>query len=316
MVSKIIEIFRPEALDHYYKNLANDGDVLRLSPGWIRWAYPLVLVFVVLGFILMCVLNIHQYAEGPAIIRASDRTDLTATVAGIVKFVDVQTGQTVAAGDTLIRLEAAQQRAELQQLDREYERQMTQHLRNPTADSTRQTVSSLHLRREAARRQLAAYTILAPHAGVIRDVRTRPGQQLQPGQVAATLLAESPKLSLVALLPGHFRPQLSDSLVARFMPSGYSHTYQSIEILSISEEVIGPNEARRYLGAAVADAMVINGPVVVLEARLPELDFRDGNRLLSFHDGMQGTLEVRLASRPIILSLLPALKQINEAQHD
>jgi membrane fusion protein (multidrug efflux system) len=118
------------------------------------------------------------------------------------------------------------------------------------------------------------------------------------------------------MLPGHFRPELSDSLAARFMPAGYRHSYQELEIRSINDEVVGPAEARRYVGSEVADAVDLAGPVVLVEAHLPAAGFRDGARTLAYHDGMQGTLEVKLESKPIILSLLPALKNIREASHE
>lgn len=316
MSKKFMELFRPQALDAYRTAHGDDGDVLRLSPRWIRWTFPTVIAIALTGFVLLCVLRTHQYASGPAVVRAADRTDLTSLVSGVVEAVTVRPGQAVAAGDTLIRLEARLPRAEFARLEREYEQHMTDHLRDPANGTARQTVASLRAQLDVARRDLASYFIRAPHAGVVQDVRTRPGHQLVPGQVAATLIAESPELFLIAMLPGHFRPELSDSLSSRFMPAGYRHSHQELEIRSINDEIVGPAEARRYVGSEVADAVDLTGPVVVVETHLPPDGFRDGTRTLAYHDGMQGTLEVKLESKPIILALMPALKNIREASHE
>ena len=100
------------------------------------------------------------------------------------------------------------------------------------------------------------------------------------------------------------------------MPAGYRHSHQELEIRSVNDEVVGPAEARRYVGAEVADAVDLSGPVVIVEAHLPDTGFQDGARSLAYHDGMQGILEVKLESKPIILSLMPALRNIREASHE
>ncbi len=316
MSKKFTEIFRPEALYAYRTAFGDDGDVLRLSPRWIRWTLPVVIVIALTGFALICVLRTNRYASGPAVVRAVDRTDITSVMSGVVESVAIRSGQAVAAGDTLIRLEARLKQANYSRVEREYEQYMTDHLRDPANAAARQAVASLHAQLETARHELESAIIRAPHAGVVQDVRTRPGHQLVPGQVAATLIAESPDLFLIAMLPGHFRPELSDTLSSRFMPAGYRHSHQELEIRSVNDEIVGPAEARRYVGAEVADAVDLSGPVVIVEAHLPDTGFQDGARSLAYHDGMQGILEVKLESKPIILSLMPALRNIREASHE
>jgi hypothetical protein len=67
--------------------------------------------------------------------------------------------------------------------------------------------------------------------------------------------------------------------------------------------VIGPEEARRSLGAQIGDALPITGPVVLVRAQLSTLTFEARGREYEFHDGMVGKAEVKV-DHESLLSLL------------
>ena len=77
------DLFREEALAHH-TNFHGEGDVLRVSPAWTRWSYWLLCIVCAAGFLYACLGKIHQYAAGPAVVRADNRTELTAKTAGVV----------------------------------------------------------------------------------------------------------------------------------------------------------------------------------------------------------------------------------------
>ncbi len=131
-----------------------------------------------------------------------------------------------------------------------------------------------------------------------------------------TLLEEDRDLTVWAVLPGHFRPQLWVGMPARLEITGYPHAYQSLRISTIADEVIGPDEARRFLGPAIADAVPISGPSVLVTARLEQPDFGSGGHRYAYFDGMHVAFEARVESEPIILKLVPGLKMFLEGEDD
>jgi multidrug efflux pump subunit AcrA (membrane-fusion protein) len=310
-----LDIFRKEALEHHQARPGDKGDALRLSPFWIRWTYALVIGCSLAGLLFLCLGRMNEYASGPAVICATGRTDLTAPISATVDAVHVRPGQRVRQGDLLLEFESSQEQTELDRVRREFELQLVNFLRDPLDNSARQAVASLRVQRDFARQRLDARSLRAPRDGIVADVRTRPGQALLLGQTAMTLLSEDQHLKVVGVLPGHFRPQLRKGMSIRLELAGYAYAYQNLVIEAVADEVIGPNEARRYLGSEIADAVMIPGAVILVEAVLPRDTFTSGGQAYAYHDGMHATMEVRVRSEPIILSLLPGLKSVIE-DHD
>ena len=117
---------------------------------------------------------------------------------------------------------------------------------------------------------------------------------------------------MIALLPGEYRPQLKPGMELRMELQGYRYAYQHLTVADVGSEVVGPAEARRYLGDEIADAATLGGPVVLVTARLPSLTFEAEGRTRRYHDGMWGKAEVRVRSEPILVALIPALKALFE----
>ncbi len=316
MEPKFDGIFRREALDHHRSSSDPRGDVLRLSPGWIRWTYPLVLAVLLIAGLYAAVGRIHVYARGPAVVRAVGRVDVTSPVAAVVEGIGVVPGERVRAGQVLVRLESAEKRADLDRVTRDFEDQLANYLRDPLDEASRRNVASLRAEKEYAQRMVETRQLRAVVDGVVEDVRVRAGQPLGAGQIAATLRVGGPTLQLVAVLPGQYRPQLRAGLPAWLELQGYSNAHHDVTLRSIGSEVVGPAEARRFLGADVADAIALPGPGVVVEGRLPREFFRDEGTTYSFHDGMQGRLEVRVKSEPILFAIVPGLRYFTEQRRD
>jgi multidrug resistance efflux pump len=162
---------------------------------------------------------------------------------------------------------------------------------------------------ESALAERAARLIRSPGEGAIGDIRVRPGQRVQPGDFVASLLDSAQGLEVVALLPGEDRPQLAPGMTIRLELRGYRYAYQSVVIESVSPDVIAPNEAKRALGAEVADSIQIGGPVVLVRGRLASAEFSIDDRTYRYHDGMLGTAGVRVRSEPIVFALIPGTRR-------
>lgn len=288
------------------------GDLLRIPPRWTIWIYWLLLTVCTAGAAFLCFFRVNEYAAGPAIIRTEDRSEIRSTGAGTIAEIAVRPGEQVAAGGLLLRLHDEQEATELRRLHREYELQLARSLQSPGDNAARQMLASLKGELGAASARLEARRVRAPRGGTVQDLRIRAGQLVSPGETLLSLVGQQGRASVLALLPGHSRPLLRPGNALRFELNGFNYAYQHLQVDSIAEEVIGPQEARKYLGPEVADAFVLNGPVIIVKAALPQTGFVSEGSRYAFHDGMHGKAEVRLRSERLIVSLLPSLKALGE----
>lgn len=149
-------------------------------------------------------------AEG--VVEALRHSVLAAQVAGVVSQLPVKAGDTVQAGQLLVRIDAraAEQnaaasgaqaeaaRAALEVAQKDYERQKQLfHKQFISAAAMDRAESQFKAARAQAQAQLAAagaartqsgfYTLNAPYAGVIADVPANPGEMALPGRTLLTL---------------------------------------------------------------------------------------------------------------------------------
>lgn len=301
------DLFRREALEHYFQDLGDQGHLLELSPRWTQWTYPLLLSVVLVALIYSAVASVHEYADGDAIVRVEGRDDITAPLAGTVSSIEVEPNQTVAAGDLLVRLYGAQEAAELERLEREFELGLLNRLRNPADPNIERALGALQARKRLAEARLEERSVRAPRSGVVSDVRVRRGQLLSPGEVILSLHGDDQELSIVAVFPGHYRPLIQLGMPIRLELQGYRFAYQQLKVDALTDEVFGPLEARRLLGPG-GDSIPLDGPVVLVYARLPSATFESDDRTYDYHDGISGRAEIRVRSERLLATLIPALE--------
>jgi membrane fusion protein (multidrug efflux system) len=304
------DLFRKEALEYYQGSAESSGRVLQLSPAWLRYAYWLLTGVAIVGAIFSAVGTVHEYASGPSVIRAIGWTDLTAKQTGTVSSVEVVPGQRVTAGQVVVRLYTAQEAGELDRINKEFELQLVKTLRDPTDKVARQALTSLRAQRELAESRLEERLVRAPHAGIVSDVRIRQGQPLGMGDNILSLIGEQTKFSVVAMLPGRYRPMLRQGMPLRLELSGFKYVYQNVIIDSVGNEVVGPSEVKRFLGPGLSDTIVLKEPVVLVEARLPQPTFVADGKTFSYFDGMQGDADARVRSESVLVTLVPGIKAI------
>jgi membrane fusion protein (multidrug efflux system) len=306
-------IFRPEALDALAQGHIR-GDVLRVSPEWTRSAYWILLATVLAVVAFTAIGTIHEYAPGPAVVRLSGRIDLTATAPGTVVSIDVQAGDEVEAGQRLVRFYGAEEMHTLERIKRELDMELVRSLTDPADSEVRKSLARLSAEKGLADARLDERSLRAPRRGRVSEIRIRPGQLLQTGEIALTLLDDETPPSLIAVLPGHFKPQLKVGGTLRFAPDGYPFAYQTLAIESVGDEVLGTSEVRRYLGPELVDAVKIEGPSVVVTASLPRDHFTADGRTYRYHHGLPGHIWARVRTRSILEALVPALK--GDAEHE
>lgn len=300
-------VFRQEAVDALNR-VGQRPSLLRIAPTWTRWTFPVVVGACVAALAYCFIGTLDEYAMGPALIRADGRREVTAGVAGLVALVDVRAGEPVARGQLLVRLQDASETADLERLEHEFELQLVKSLRDPADQAARSSLTQLRTQKELAQAHLDERAIYAPNDGVVSDVRIHPGQHLSPGDVVLTLVPPDATFTVIAMLPGNYRPVLRQGMPLRLELDGYRYQYRRLVIDEISDEVVGPSEVKRYLGAEIADAVSLSGPVILVQASLPSSTFEVDGEQVRYHDGMLALAEARVRSEKIAIALLPGLR--------
>src|SRR5439155_20705605 len=96
----------------------------------------------------------------------------------------------------------------------------------------------------------------------------------------------------------------------RFALDGYPQVSAALEIESVGDEIVGPNEARRYLGRELGDTLPVEGSLVLVTARLPQQTFALDGRRYHYYDGVPGRVDVRVRSMRLLAALFPVLEGI------
>lgn len=302
-------IFRAEALRHH-EGRRQEGDVLRISPRWTRWAYWALLGVAVAALLYSVIGTVPEYASGPAVVRVEGKNDLTVDAPGIVATVDVKPGQRVEIGQPLVSFRSQEETAALERIQREFDLQLVRVLRDPSDVGARQALTALRAERELAQTRQRSRTLFAPRAGVVRDLRARVGQYITPGEPVVSVLGDDLQVTLVALLPGGYRPLLTPGTPLRVELDGFKYEYHALVIDSVGDQILGPNEVRRTLGAEIGDAVNLGGPLVLVKAHVPSPTFTSKGKSFNYYDGMLARADARVRVDRILVTLVPGLKGV------
>ena len=300
-------LFRPEAVDHQ-RARGIHGEALQLDRSATQWGFGLLSAGMLALVYFASIGRINEYASGPAFVQLDGRTTLTASAMGLVTSVAVKPGDRVAPGDELVRFHADDEVAELKAASKEFESQLTKLLLRPDDPSAREALVTLRTRRSLAEQKLKARTVRATAGGVIGDVRVREGQLVEPGMRMIDLQGTASYATITALLPGRYRPLLHNGDPMRFHVDGFQQVTHELTIARVSDQIVGPSEAARYVGRDLADAFAIQGPVVLVQAKLPSKQFSMDGHNYDFASGMYGKAEAIVRSERIAYAFVPSLK--------
>lgn len=300
-------IYNAEALASQRKR-GHEGGLIHLSPRWVRIAYPAAVISVLVAIIFAIIAKVPTYSAGAGVITIAG-IEITSPSPGSVASVRVSPGQPVRAGEELARLLSQDEESALAQADREYRNALATLLFDGADEVTKAAAATAATARQRAVDRLEARVIRAPEDGVVGDVRVRGGAALALGDHVLTLLKQGAEPTALVFLPGQDRPRLRKGQAIQIELSGYTKVREKATILEVGAEVIGPNEARRALGQKNADAVPLNGPVVMVRAKLPTRTFKVSRDTFRYHDGMPLRGEVKVENKPFLISLIPALEK-------
>ncbi len=303
-------LFRDEALRHH-EGGEDEGDVLRFDRRWARITYGIVAVGALVAFAFASLFTIDEYASGPAVVRVDGRRIITATTPATVEAVDVMAGAWVDVGSVMVRMHDLDEQKELARASNEFDLQVVRMLRDPNDAAVKTPLAALRAQKEQAKNNYESRTIRSQVAGYVSDVRVRPGQHVGAGDV---LLAVAPKdavhVSLVSMLSAEYLPLLKAGLKMRFELDGFRYEYTDLVLTEVSAEAVGSAEVQRLLGGEKSDTIALDpGAKVLVTADLPAASFRSEGRPYGYFDGLTGRADVFVRTEPLLVTLIPALRE-------
>ncbi|MBK6917572.1 MAG: HlyD family efflux transporter periplasmic adaptor subunit [Deltaproteobacteria bacterium] len=295
--------FRSEALEA--RNATAHGSVLRVVPTWLRVCVWTLCALALVALVGAATYEVERWTEGPALVTVHGGRRVAAQRGGTLASVDVVPGQLVRRGDLLLRLDDDGQARELEVLRLRLQAELRRRLRAPHETGTAAAVTQLQRELSLAETTRASLELRAPVDGVVGDVRARLGQLVVAGDELLTLHDAEAPLRVLALLPGEERGRLraGQPLTLDLREAGGEQLH--VHLTSVDDEVIGPSEARRYLGLAHADVLELDGPVVLATATLDSRHYPTSRGALELHDGMRARARVEITRETLLQSLWP-----------
>ncbi|MGE5181908.1 MAG: HlyD family efflux transporter periplasmic adaptor subunit [Acidobacteriota bacterium] len=304
-------LYRPEALESH-RTRGQEGVLADLSPGWVKRAYPMLIITIAAALALGMVLHVNTWSTGSGII-VFDGKEITAPQSGTVDVVAVHAGEQVHEGELLVKLRSEDVEAQLRQTSTELEKQIQEHLFDPTDENVSKQLAIAAAAAKRAQANVDQRSVRASEDGVVSDIRVRLGQLLQPGEHILTLVEPGTLPEVWAFLPGKDRPRLHEGQDLQVDLIGFTKKRELARITHVSNEVIGAAAARKFVGPEYADSLKLeDGAYVLVKARLPRDSFMSKGQKLYVHHGMPVKSEVRVERKRFITTLLPALEKYVE----
>ena len=298
-------LFRSEAIQEQRRS-ESPSSILNVSAQWGSWIVG-GMAALLLGFAAFLIFGTAtEYAEGSAVVHSRGRIPVVANEAGTVAAIQLAPGTPVAPGDVIGTLYDHAELAEVRRLEQEYEDALVRLLRDPENPTAGAGLAGLRASSEQARAALAERQLMVPVAGVLTDVRVRPGALVSPGQTVATVGAAGPGFEIVAAVPGNFRPLLADGLPVVAELEQFPGSRFHLQAREVSPEVISVTEARALMGELFPTATE-DGALALVYADLPEVLVSSVGSEYPLYDGMRGSVRIPVREERFIVTIWPAL---------
>lgn len=229
------------------------------------------------GVVRFAELGFHPEREAPATVLGKNETRIAAEVAARIVAIAVDSGDTVKAGQVLVRLDAkdaelalaraaaglAQSDARLAQAEAQTARARSLReknfisaealtLRETELAAARADVQSASANRDSARRGVDKCIINAPFSGIVRARSGQVGELAAPGTALLTL-TDTSDLQLVAQVQARDAEGLAGAEKTEFAAAGQTHALAPLRISGAISREARTVEARfRFTGAAPA----------------------------------------------------------------
>jgi biotin carboxyl carrier protein len=266
-------------------------------------------VTILLAIVLSIVITVPTYSSGMGVVMLPG-TPITAG-GGTVEQVLVTPGQHVKKGQVLLRLSSIEQENDLRTAKTDAENQTTMFLFDLTDDQVKKNLGTTLSRLRHEEAKLEMRLVRAKVEGTVSDLRVRVGQAIAPGDMVLQIVDPKAEPEIWAFLPAKDRPRLRATQILQTEILGYTKSREKSKIYFVSPEAMGASDAAKIIGPQLADALKLaqGGSYVLVKAKLPGKTFKTQHSTLFYHHGMSAKTEVKIRSKPFIVTLLPSLEK-------
>jgi len=305
-------LYRGEALEAH-RNRGNEGVMANLSPGWVKRAYPFLVITIVVAVVGAVFLRVPTYSTGPGVI-SFEGAMVTAPAPGTVARILTQPGAMVKKGQILIQMASNAEQTTFNQALSERDDALAQHLFDFTDIDVKKALQQKEHEVKAATDRLAQRNVLATRDGVVGDIKVLEGRPLQMGEPVATIVDGDKKPTIKCALPSKDVTKLRIGMESQIELTGIKKSREFATITKVHTEAVGPQDYGRMVGASVAETLhldqTVTGSLIVVEAELPEKSFKaEHDRRDFYRSGMTATCEIKLKSTPFLATLIPSFEK-------
>jgi biotin carboxyl carrier protein len=308
-------LYRGEALEAH-RNRGHEGQLVNLTPGWVRRAYPMLVlaILVALGFAIF--VKVPTYSTGTAVVMFEGSISVTATIGGTVEKVFVKENEAVKQGDPLVRLNTPDEAAQLTAAETEWRDQQIQFLFDPTDEQARKQMKTAATQRDQALARVEARTIRAPRDGVVTNLHVKDGIAVASGGYVMQITDENSEIEVLAFLPSKDSPRIREKMEMQLALDGYTKARVKGAITHVQADAVSGTEAAKLGGDMLAEsiarelqASTLTTTWTTARARLPARTFKAEHNTYHYHHGMHAKVEVKIQSKPFLVTLLPGLQK-------
>ena len=300
-------LYRGEALEAH-RNRGAEGMAIELSPGWVRRTYPILVIGIVVAIIFSIFIHVPTYSTGRGIIVFKGARVQLKT-AGVIDKVYVTAGQKVKAGTPLFKLNTEEEQANHDRLQKEYEAATYAYIDNSNDQGNVAKLSATMGQLGEINTRIHDKTYYAAGAGIVEDLHVHSGQNVNAGDLGVLIIDEGALPIAYGILPGADRPRLHANQELQIALGGFNKAREKAEIKAVNTTVMSGQDVISLVGKEFADALRLEGSFALVEAPMTSRTFKANHQKMYFHHGMQIETEVRVASKPFLVTLLPALEK-------
>jgi multidrug resistance efflux pump len=304
-------LYRGEALEAH-RTRGQEGTLVQLSPTWVKRAYPLLVITMLVAIVFAVFVKVPTYSTGTAVIVFEGSTSVTASATGTVEKVFVKENEAVKKGDPLLRLASPEETAQLAQSETEWHDTQIQFLFDQTDEQIRKSLMSAATARDHALARVEARTVRAPRDGVVTNLHVKEGLAVQLGSYVLQITDENSEIEVLAFLPGADGPRVRASMPLQLELDSYTKARAIATITRVQSDAVSGSEAAKLGGDMLAESIAKDlqaGTWIAVRARLPSRTFKAEHSTYNYHHGMHAKVEVKVRSKPFLVTLLPALEK-------
>ena len=170
--------------------------------------------------------------------------------------------------------------------------------------------------RDQALARVEARTIRAPRDGVVTNLHVKEGVAVQPGSYVMQITDENSEIEVLAFLPSKDSPRIREKMEMQLALDGYTKARVKGTITHVQADAVSGTEAAKLGGDMLAEsiarelqASTLTTTWTTARARLPARTFKAEHNTYHYHHGMHAKVEVKIQSKPFLVTLLPGLQK-------